>query len=1009
MLQLVTSICDKVVDEIGSNRGIMARSTARPGIAMSIEALNGIVSRLRRSAATHLAGERSDGALLSDFIDRRDANAFEELVRRHGPMVLGVCQRLLGSRQDAEDAFQAVFLVLVRKAGSISPRDLVGNWLYGVAHQTAVRVREQNFKRVRRERQVVMMSEPEPRAQSDWSELRTVLDEELSRLPDRYRAVVILCDVEGRTRKDAARHLRCPEGSVSSKLARARAMLAKRLARRGITLSAGAVSIAIAEHAVAHMPTELVDQTIRHATMFVQGLASAGAHVTAQVPAKVSLIARGVLSAMSVQKTVTTTALVTMLALGSTTVCFVAHQLQAGQDPNTSAVTQRNPATPQKTDVATPEDLVKQLNDDSFAKREAAEKALIALGAKAIPAVRAGLKSTELELAQRCERLLPLIRQTELANFAKAFAEDAERKAGFDHPVWNRYVSMVGDSRASRELFAEIAKNSDWLKNLDDAESNPKNAAEIYRTAVREVGKRYQGNMSVGFLIPIWPCDPPEEVAYLLLLGSYSGSDAKFPLSFSDKGDREFGDGESRIRHGRGLGLAFRGKRLDIDPKKRDRSIEVDDKVGNAAESGRVMLTLLGHWLEQRNCWPVVAEHFKGLSDDQLKQLLPISRRAIADKNAPMLCRATWIAVLRRFGDKNDAALLSPLFADKSGMDWPSTTRYGEGPGNIRNQAEVREVAIGSAIFLRGRDPRDFGFTCLISQKPAKKREDAIDSTLFTILPVGSRDEKEKVLKDAIEWLAKEAEPPAPPKKLGRVAEPPDELVRELARLDTEYRQGSAEKYAEFERIAEELCKKFPKTEDQARILYHVAHVAAQGGIDKHVDLVRKYGAKMLVISQDPVQRAATYCYLASAAEVDSSVKTFAEKRRLAAEQLFKGYVEILAQELPEKAPERPPLGRIGEGFDGGDPNARGAAQARQFAMMEAYKQARFVEDQIFFRDVLFVQFRSLYRPNPKQHGRNDEGPEELRALAKQKLKDAKKVDALMAKVLQPEDVTPGK
>jgi hypothetical protein len=500
-------------------------------------------------------------------------------------------------------------------------------------------------------------------------------------------------------------------------------------------------------------------------------------------------------------------------------------------------------------------------------------------------------------------------------------------------------------------------------------------------------------------MIPVWPCDQPEQVAYLLLLGSYPGSDAKFPLSYAEAGDRDFADGEGRIHFGRGLGLAFRGKRLAIDPQKRDRSIEIDDKAGDAVASGRVMLSLLGHWLEQRNCWSVVAEHFKGLSPDQLKQLLPFARRVIADKNAPMLCRATWISVLRRFGDPDDAALLTPLFTDKTGMDWPSTTRFGDGPGNLINQAEVREVAIGSALFLRGRNPCDFGFICLTRENPAKTREDAIHSTLFTVAPGGTREEKEKVLATEIEWLAKEAKPPAL-KKLGRVAEPPDELIRELARLDTEYRQGTPEKYAEFEREAEALCKKYPKPDDQARILYHVAHVAAQGGIDKHVDLVRKYGAKMLAMSQDPVQRAATYSYLASAAEVDPSFKTFAEKRRLAAEQLFKGYAEVLVQELPEKAPERPALGGIGDVIDDNDQNARAAAQARAAAMLEAFKQARFVEDQIFFRDVLIVQFRSLYRPNPKQHGRNEEGPDELRALALLKLKDKSKVDALMAKVL---------
>ena len=209
-------------------------------------------------------------------------------------------------------------------------------------------------------------------------------------------------------------------------------------------------------------------------------------------------------------------------------------------------------------------------------------------------------------------------------------------------------------------------------------------------------------------------------MAYLLSLGAYKATDPTGPLSYWNIADRHFADGESRIRQARGLRLAFQGKRLDIDPKKRDHSFVIGDRGGNAAESARVMLMLLGHWLEQRNLWSVVTEHLHGLSSEQQKQLLPFARRAIADKQAPMLCRAAWIEVLRRFGDKSDAVRLSPLFTDKSGMDWPSTTRFGDGPGNLINQAQVREVAIGSALYLRGRDPADFGFTCLANQKPRK-------------------------------------------------------------------------------------------------------------------------------------------------------------------------------------------------------------------------------------------------------------------------------------------------
>src|SRR5262249_41969115 len=144
------------------------------------------------------------------FIRNRDEEAFEALVRRHGKMVLGVCRRLLTSPQDAEDAFQSVFLVLVRKATSIVPREMVGNWLYGVARQTAVRVRSMNAKRRRRETQITELPEPARENQEGRTDLTDFLDEELGRLPEKYRVVIVLCDLEGKTHKQVAKQLGCP-------------------------------------------------------------------------------------------------------------------------------------------------------------------------------------------------------------------------------------------------------------------------------------------------------------------------------------------------------------------------------------------------------------------------------------------------------------------------------------------------------------------------------------------------------------------------------------------------------------------------------------------------------------------------------------------------------------------------------------------------------------------------------------------------------------------------------
>jgi RNA polymerase sigma factor (sigma-70 family) len=228
-----------------------------------------------RGAVIADGAEMGDGQLLECFVSGRDEAAFAALVRRHGPMVWGVCRRVLASHHDAEDAFQATFLVLVRKADSVRPTDRVGNWLYGVAHQTALKARQTAARRKGRERQVAVMPEPAVEGQDLWRELRPLLDQELSRLPDGYRAAIILCDLEGRTQKDAAQSLGVPEGTLSGRLFRGREMLTKRLARRGLTLS-GAALAALLSQSAACVPTPTLTATIEAACLTAAGRSAAG-------------------------------------------------------------------------------------------------------------------------------------------------------------------------------------------------------------------------------------------------------------------------------------------------------------------------------------------------------------------------------------------------------------------------------------------------------------------------------------------------------------------------------------------------------------------------------------------------------------------------------------------------------------------------------------------------------------------------------------------------------------
>src|SRR6516164_5731398 len=159
-----------------------------------------VIERLRL-----VGSDLTDGELLARFAATRDEASFTALLRRHGPMVLGVCSRILGNSHDAEDAFQATFLVLARKAASVAPRERVGSWLYGVAYRAAAKLRAMNARRHRRETLVRELPETFVEPPDDlWREVRPLLDRELNLLPERYRTAVILCDLQGQTGKEAA-------------------------------------------------------------------------------------------------------------------------------------------------------------------------------------------------------------------------------------------------------------------------------------------------------------------------------------------------------------------------------------------------------------------------------------------------------------------------------------------------------------------------------------------------------------------------------------------------------------------------------------------------------------------------------------------------------------------------------------------------------------------------------------------------------------------------------------
>ena len=273
-----------------------------------------VVQHLRRAMLQHDGAGLSDGQLLDRFIEQRDEVAVAALVRRHGPMVWGVCRRVLGNHHDAEDAFQATFLVLVRRAAAIVPREMVGNWLYGVAYRTALKAKAALAKRRSREKQVAALPEIEVEPQHLQLELQAVLDQELSRLPDKYRVAIVLCDLEGKTRTEAARQLGVPPGTLAARLTRGRALLAKRLARRGLAVSGGTLAAALAEQAApACQPAAVVSATIKAVTSVAAGQAASASIISAPVAA----LTEGVIKAMLLSKAKIATGVLLLLTVSA--------------------------------------------------------------------------------------------------------------------------------------------------------------------------------------------------------------------------------------------------------------------------------------------------------------------------------------------------------------------------------------------------------------------------------------------------------------------------------------------------------------------------------------------------------------------------------------------------------------------------------------------------------------------------------------------------------------------
>jgi RNA polymerase sigma factor (sigma-70 family) len=421
--------------------------------------MNDVIGHLRRVALRGDGGP-TDSQLLECFLARRDEAAFAALVRRHGPMVLAVCRRVLGNHHDAEDAFQATFLVLARKGAALRARELVGNWLHGVAYRTALRAKAMTARRQAHERQARELARPRAPADDGWQELLPLLDQELDRLPERYRVAVVLCDLEGVTRREAARQLGVPEGTLSGRLTRARRLLARRLARYGLAPSGGALAAVLSERtASAGVTSALAATTTEAAVLGVGGWAlTAGA-----VPARVVALAEGVVKTMLLTRLKAFVAVAFVLLVGAGAVGLTYRTGAAEPEQARAGDAQRTLAD----ELEALRLEVQALRKSVEANRErvkALEGEVASLRGRSAPGA-AGLKE-ELERAMRLRKLAEEKALKDLAVSPRGAAEAAAA------------LGKLVDEKALKDLATRMQKEANQAADpLAEAEA-PSAAAE---------------------------------------------------------------------------------------------------------------------------------------------------------------------------------------------------------------------------------------------------------------------------------------------------------------------------------------------------------------------------------------------------------------------------------------------------------------------------------------------------------------------------------------------------
>jgi RNA polymerase sigma factor (sigma-70 family) len=297
--------------------------------------LQTILDHIQRRMRPSLSGVVTDAELLERFLQDRDEASFELLMWRHGPMVYGVCRRILHQTQDAEDAFQAAFLMLSRKADSIGKRESISGWLYTVAYRIALRAKSRSMRRSQVEKPLddlpIDLKSCDPVDLTAWRELRRMLDAELSQIPEKYRTAFILCHLEGKTCEEAAEHLGCPRGTVQSRVGRARERLRSRLMLRGWTPASSTLTSLLEQHG---QSLGVLSPVLVHATVHSAVLLALGKALDGLVRPSIFELMRETVSEMHLTRLRYLSILAILAILGSTALVWGMRSIQPKKAPD---------------------------------------------------------------------------------------------------------------------------------------------------------------------------------------------------------------------------------------------------------------------------------------------------------------------------------------------------------------------------------------------------------------------------------------------------------------------------------------------------------------------------------------------------------------------------------------------------------------------------------------------------------------------------------------------------